>query len=110
MVRQSTSPPGARPVGYAASYGPDGEPFRAPTDDRARFLVERYRYFTMAQDGTVRYASIDHAPWTLTPARADVDRNTLLEANGFETPAGGPVRYYSEDLTVSASASKRWAG
>lgn len=44
--------PGARPVAYAASYGPDGEPFRAPTDDR----------------------------------------NTLLEANGFETPACEPVR------------------
>ena len=100
--------PEARPASYLASYGPDGDRFRAPEDALARFLVERYRYYTMAPDGTVRYAAVDHDPWTLAPATADVDENTLFEANGFRTPAGVPVRYYCDELTVSASASRRW--
>jgi hypothetical protein len=100
--------PGARPAAYVASYGPDGDRFRAPEDDLARFLTERYRYYTVAGDGTVRYANVDHDPWTLAPAVADVDEETLFGANGFGTPAGRPVRYYSGDLAVSATASRRW--
>ena len=101
--------PGARPARYAATYGADGDRFRASEDDLARFLVERYRYYAVAQDGTVRYATVDHDPWTLAPAGLEADRNTLFGANGFETPTGEPVRYYSRDLTVSATASRRWA-
>jgi uncharacterized protein YqjF (DUF2071 family) len=100
--------PGARPAVYTASYGPDGVSFPAPEDDLARFLVERYRYYTQAPDGTVRYADVDHDPWTLVRATADVERNSLFEANGFEAPAGRPVRYYSADLAVTATASRRW--
>jgi hypothetical protein len=37
-----------------------------------------------------------------------VDRNTVFEANGFETPGSDPVRYYCRELEVSATASRRW--
>jgi hypothetical protein len=37
-------------------------------------------------------------------------KNTLFGANGFDRPGGEPGRYYSRDLTVSASASRRWDG
>jgi len=101
--------PGARPATYSGSYGPAGERFRAPEDELARFPVERYRYYTMAGDGTVRYAAVDHDPWALAPAEADVAENSLFETNGFEAPDGDPVRCYSRDFVVSASRSRRWA-
>ncbi|MFT4923596.1 MAG: hypothetical protein ACI8XM_002824, partial [Haloarculaceae archaeon] len=107
--RSTRRHPGARPAFYEASYGPAGETFQGPDDDLARFLTERYRYFTEAQDGSVRYAAVDHEPWTLAPARVDVDRNTLFGANGFERPASDPVRYYSREISVSATSSRRWA-
>ncbi len=105
--------PGARPVAYAANYGPDGDTFRAPRDELARFLVERYRYYTMGMDNTVRYAGIDHEPWTLAPASVDTGTSTagastLFGANGFETPDREPVVYYGSDLAVTATASQRW--
>jgi len=99
--------PGARPVRYEAAYRPTGEPFSAPDDPLASFLVERYRFYTQAQDGTMRYTDVDHDPWTLYPAAADVETNTLLSAHGFATPEADPVYYYSPGLDVVASRSRR---
>ncbi|MFB6161143.1 MAG: YqjF family protein [Haloferacaceae archaeon] len=99
--------PGARPARYRATYGPTGDPFAAPDDPLAAFLVERYRFYTEAPDGAVRYTDVDHDPWTLYPADASVEANTLLTANGFARPSADPVYYYSPGLDVAASASER---
>jgi uncharacterized protein YqjF (DUF2071 family) len=100
--------PGARPASYEGTYWPRGEPFSAPEDSFGAFLVERYRFYTEAQDGTVRYTDVDHDPWTLYPAGADIETNTLLSAHGFATPDTDPVYYYSPGLDVVASRSKRY--
>ena len=99
--------PGERPVHYEASYWPTGEPFAAPDDPFGTFLVERYRFYTQAQDGSIRYTDVDHEPWTLYPAAAEVETNTLLTAHGFAEPDAEPVYYYSPGLDVTASTSKR---
>ncbi|WP_121820097.1 YqjF family protein [Halostella salina] len=99
--------PGARPARFTGSYWPTGEPFRAADDPFARFLVERYRFYTEAQDGSIRYTDVDHPPWTLYPADAEVEANTLLSAHGFARPDAEPTYYYSPGLDVVASRSKR---
>ncbi|MFC3958529.1 YqjF family protein [Halovivax cerinus] len=98
--------PGARPARYEGTYRPTGDPFQAPTDSFGEFLVERYRFYTEAQDGSVRYTDVEHAPWTLYPADADVVTNTLFSAHGFATSDGEPVYYYSPGLDVVASRSR----
>jgi uncharacterized protein YqjF (DUF2071 family) len=99
--------PGARPARYEATYRPTGESFSAPDDPLGAFLVERYRFYTQASDGSLRYTDVDHDTWTLYPADADVETNTLLSANGFARPDADPVYYYSRGLDVAASRSKR---
>lgn len=99
--------PGARPGAYEATYRPTGEPFAAPEDPLAQFLVERYRFYTEAPDGSLRYTDVDHEPWTLYPATATVETNTLVAANGFELPDSEPVFYYSPGLDVVAARSQR---
>lgn len=101
--------PGERPAVYEATYGPTGEPFSATDDPLARFLLERYRFYTEAPDGTLRYTDVDHDPWTLYPADADVETNTLVAANGLRLPETDPVSYYSPGLDVVAGRSQRWA-
>jgi len=98
---------GARAARYEGTYWPAGEPIDAREDPLAAFLLERYRFYAEAPDGTLRYADIDHEPWTVSPADADVTANTLFRANGFETPSSEPVRYYSPGLDVTASRSRR---
>ena len=99
--------PGDRPAHYEASYWPTGEPFAAPDDPFGNFLVERYRFYTQAPDGSIRYTDVDHEPWTLYPAAAEVETNTLLKSHGFAEPEAEPVYYYSPGLDVVASTSKR---
>ena len=99
--------PGARPAEYEATYWPTDEPISAPDDPLGEFLVERYRFYTEAPDGTVRYTDVDHEPWTLYPAAADVETNTVLAADGFARPETEPVYFYSPGLDVVASRSAR---
>lgn len=99
--------PGDRPAVWEGRYRPTGEPFQSSQDSLAKFLVERYRFYTEAPDGTVRYTDVSHDAWTLYPAEADVEAATLCSANGFDRPAADPVYYYSPGLDVVASPSKR---
>lgn len=99
--------PGSRPARYEATYWPTDEPFAAPEDPFGEFLVERYRFYTEAQDGSIRYTDVDHDPWTLYPAAAEVEANTLLSAHGFDCPDAEPTYYYSPGLDVTASQSNR---
>jgi len=99
--------PGDRPAVYEASYGPTGEPFDSGDDPLAQFLVERYRFYTEAPDGSVRYTNVAHEPWTLYPAEATVERASICEANGFARPETDAVYYYSPGLDVTASTSER---
>jgi uncharacterized protein YqjF (DUF2071 family) len=98
--------PGARPATYEATYWPTGEPFPSCEDPLAEFLVERYRLYTQDPTGSIRYTAVDHDPWTLYPADAGVETNTLLTANGFGEPESDPVHYYSPGLDVVASPSR----
>ena len=100
--------PGARPAHYTATYGPSGEAFDSSDDPLAGFLTERYRFYTEASDGTLRYTDVDHEPWTLYPAEAETETNTLFRADGFTQPDGEPVRYYSPGVDVTAGTSSRW--
>ncbi|WP_254523422.1 YqjF family protein [Natrinema caseinilyticum] len=101
--------PGARPASYEAIYWPTGDPFAAPEDPLGRFLVERYRFYTESPAGSLRYTDVDHDPWTLYPAAAEVETNTLLRADGFAQPTADPVHYYSPGLDVVAFPSRRLA-
>jgi len=46
--------PRGRPAAYEGTYWPAGEPFTAPADPFGEYLVERYRFYTEAQDGSLR--------------------------------------------------------
>lgn len=100
--------PGARPVHFRASYEPAGEQLDPDSDSLAAFLTERYRFYTEAPDGTVRYSNVNHDRWPLYPADVTIAKNTLFRANGFADPAGEPVCYYSPGVDIVASPSRAW--
>jgi hypothetical protein len=98
--------PGATPVRYRARYRPTGAEFRATEDPLATFLTERYRFYADAGE-SLRYTDVEHDVWTLAPAAADVETNTLFSAAGLARPGTDPVTYYSGGADVVTAGTDR---
>jgi len=98
---------GARPVHFEGTYGPTGAELDVAPESLEEFLTERYRYYTEALDGSLRYAAIDHEPWPLYESDPAIEINTLFKANGFAHPETKPVHYYSPGVTTVASPNRR---
>ena len=98
---------GAPNARFDATYAPAGEAFTPDPGSLPAFLLENYRFYTAGSGGRLYVGEIDHEPWTLRPAEAEIRANTLFAANGFEAPDGDPVLHYSEPLEVTADRIRR---
>ncbi|MEF8840666.1 MAG: DUF2071 domain-containing protein [Haloarculaceae archaeon] len=98
---------GVPPARFDAEYGPDGAAFTPEPGSLEAFLAENYRFYTVDDDGRVYHGDIDHEPWTLRPARAEIRENTLFEANGFDHPGGEPTLHVAEPIRVTAGRVRR---
>jgi len=97
------------PVRFAATYRPDGEVFTADPETLAYWLTERRRFYA-PDSGGVLTGEIAHDPWPLQPAAVTVHENTLLEAAALPPPAGDPVVYYADELSMTGSIPRRVRG
>ncbi len=77
-------------------YHPIGQSFTVPPGSLDHFLIERYALYVVSRRGNVLRGDIHHRPWRLRNAIADIERNTIPAAHGFETPARRPLVHYSE--------------
>ena len=99
-LRSRRTQSGARPAHFEATYRPTGEQFTPEAGTLEHFLTENYRFYT---DGaSLYYGDIAHPPWPLVEGTAEIETNTLFEADGFERPAGDPLVHYSPGTEVTA--------
>ena len=97
----------AAPAEFDATYAPAGG-FETPAPDSLdAFLTERYRFYTTDDGGRLYYGDIDHEPWSLAPATAEIRTNTLFSANGFERPDGDPRLRFAAPIDVTAGRIHR---
>jgi uncharacterized protein YqjF (DUF2071 family) len=89
----SRSPAGAS---FVARYGQASDPFTAAPDSRDAWLTERYCYFTVAADGRLFRCDIQHAPWSLARAEAEVTSNTLAQPFHLELPDTPPLLHCAD--------------
>ncbi len=80
-------------------YHPTGAaaPGRAGTLEH--FLTERYCLYAASGGGRIRRQEVDHAPWPLQPAAAEIETCTMTRPLGIEL-AGPPLVHYAERLDV----------
>jgi uncharacterized protein YqjF (DUF2071 family) len=83
----SCSPSGAA---LAATYRPLSAASLSEAGSLEAFLTERYCYYTVASDGGVYRCNIQHQPWRLAPADAQVRTNTLAEPFGIHLSQSKP--------------------
>ncbi|HZD94688.1 MAG TPA: DUF2071 domain-containing protein [Candidatus Sulfotelmatobacter sp.] len=89
-----------RPADFQARYRPISAPRIRDRDSIEFFLTERYCLYAVHR-GTVLRAHIHHAPWQLQDAAAELDVNTVAQADGVDLPGSKPLLlHYSRLLEV----------
>jgi uncharacterized protein len=76
------------------AYEPAGPAFHARPGTLDHFLTERYCLYTLDDDARVLRGDIDHPPWSLQPARADVRVNTMGDQVGVDL-SGDPLLHFA---------------
>jgi uncharacterized protein YqjF (DUF2071 family) len=89
-----------RPVGPAVETAPpaaDGGPSRATFDD---WSTVRMRLFAADGFGRIWRTEIAHDPWPLQPAKATIDADALVTADGLTLPRVDPILRFAARLDV----------
>ena len=94
---------------WRGRYASTGRPVPAPAGSLPDFLTARYCLYAADARGRLYRGEIDHAPWQLEEAMAEVDTDTMTRPLGFELPAGEPLRWFVRRLDVVAWPIERIA-
>jgi len=92
---------------YRAAYRPTGAVFRARPGDLDHFLVERYCLYAVTPKGRILRGEIDHEPWPLQPAEAEVQTNTMAP---LPLPDVEPVLRFARCIEARIWTPERPAG
>jgi len=84
----SRSPGGAS---FIARYAPLSEACPSLPNSHEAWLTERYCYYTATPPGRLYRCDIDHAPWMLARAKAEIHTNTLAEPFRLDLPRTAPL-------------------
>ena len=83
------------------SYGPSGPLAPSAPGSPVAWLTERYCLYGATGQGRILRGEIQHAPWPLQPAEAEIRRCTLADRLGVAL-RGDPLLHYAERLDVVA--------
>jgi uncharacterized protein YqjF (DUF2071 family) len=103
---QSKRSHGPKPAELRIAYGPAGPGFHARQGSLEHFLTERYCLYAASRKRLYR-ADIHHLPWSLEPAAADLELNTMTRTLGLELPATADLTHFSRTLKVLVWAPER---
>jgi uncharacterized protein len=85
---------------FHAWYRPTSHVFTAQPGTLEHFLTERYCLYAKWLNGRIWRAEIDHEPWPLQTAEADVRLNTMARAAGIELPDQAPLLHFARLINV----------
>jgi uncharacterized protein len=88
------------PATFHAEYRPISDVFNAEPGTLEYFLTERYCLYTRFLGGLIWRAEIDHLPWPLQNAEADIRINTMASAAGIELPDQEPLLHFARHIDV----------
>jgi len=86
--------PGAPAAEFRGKYRPIAEPFVAKRGTIEYFLTERYCLYAGSENGLFR-GEIDHPPWPLQLAEAEIERNTMAAAHDIAIPDFNPILHFA---------------
>jgi uncharacterized protein YqjF (DUF2071 family) len=88
-----------RNVAFAGSYRPSGPVFRATPGSLEDWLTARYCLYAADRRGRLFRADIQHEPWPLQTAEAEITTNRMGAAQDFGL-SGGPLLHDARGVDV----------
>jgi len=90
------------PAEFTARYRPVGEVFTATPGSLDYFLTERYCLYAVDNHARVYRTEINHQPWPLQRAEAELMKNTMTQQLGLALPSVAPAFHYAprQDVAV----------
>jgi uncharacterized protein YqjF (DUF2071 family) len=101
--------PGRLDAGGAVVVHPGPRIAASEVSQLEHFLTARWRLFSHAGNGTLRYADAEHPPWALQRVRVETCDDTLVAAVGLPRPDGEPLAHYSRGVEVRIGLPHRVA-
>jgi len=101
-VRKDADPP----VIFKGSYWPTSAVFEARPGSIESFLAERYRLYTVDAGKRLLTIDIQHQPWPLQHAVAEIEANTVATSQGIALQ-GDPLLHFSRRQDVIGWAVER---
>ena len=92
---------GAR-VALRGTYRPTADVARARPGTLEHFLTERYCLYAQRPSGALSRLEIHHEPWPLQAAAAEIDENTVGDAQGVPLVGPPALLHFSRRLDVVA--------
>ena len=89
------------PAEFAAQYRPIRDVFHAPPGSRESFLTDRYCLYAVDRRGEIWCGDIDHAPWPLQLAQAEIRTNTMLEHLKMHVPDVPPLLHFAKCMVFA---------
>jgi uncharacterized protein len=93
---------GAPQAEFRGRYRAIGDVYESLPGTLDHFLVERYCLFMFDERRGLGVLDIDHQPWPLQPATAEIATNSMAEAAGITLPRVRPVVHFARALEVRA--------
>lgn len=93
---------GAPACAFEADYRPTGPPRQAAPGTLDDFLTNRLSLYAADRRGRVYRGDIEHAPWPLQAAEAEVRVNSMTAPVGIRLPPRPPLLHFARILDVWA--------
>lgn len=104
--RSNRCDPRGAAASFEAHYAPDGDVFHARRGSLEHWLTERYCLFSVSSDGRLFRGDVDHAPWPLQPATAEISEQTMVTAHGLSVEETPDSLLFARRLDVKAWAPR----
>lgn len=91
---------GAPAAAFRGRYRPVGDVYATRRGDLDHWLTERYCLYAARPDGALRRVDIEHVPWPLQRAEAELEVNSMAAAAGFAFPLAAPLLHFARRIDV----------
>ena len=98
---------GAPAASLRCSYRPAGPAFEPQPGSFEHFLTERYCLYAADLRGQLFRGEIQHPPWSLQFAEAEITSNTMAQAAGLALPSAKPLLHFSKLQQMVAWSPER---